>query len=89
MQKGGINVPENNDNFTSSVSDHSTVNPLLGAQSTDQRPLVTSQYVPLITTTSFNNSSTVEGVKLGDTWGLGWQLRVIYILQTFLLLFLV
>ena len=38
-------------------------------QSTEQRPPVTSQYDPLITTTSFNSSSTVGGVILGDTRG--------------------
>ena len=38
-------------------------------QSTKQRPPVTIQYDPLITTASFNSSSTVGGVKLGDTRG--------------------
>ena len=69
MQSEGINVPDNNDISTSSFSDRSTVNPLLGAQSTDQRPPVTSQYDTLITTTSFNSSSTVGGVILGETRG--------------------
>ena len=38
-------------------------------QSTEQRPPVTIQYDPLITTASFNSSSTVGGVILGDTRG--------------------
>ena len=66
MQRGGINVPDNNDISTSTFSDCSTVNPPLGAQSTDQHPPVTSQYDSLITTTSFNSSSIVGGVMLGD-----------------------
>ena len=38
-------------------------------QSTEQRPPVTIPYDPLITTTSFNSSSTVGGVILGDARG--------------------
>ena len=45
------------------------VNLLLGAQSTNQCLPVTTQHDLLITTTSFNSSSTVGGVILGDTRG--------------------
>ena len=69
MQGGGIHVPNDNDISTSSFSDHSTVNLPLGVQSTEQRPPVTIPYDPLITTTSFNSSSTVGGVILGDARG--------------------
>ena len=69
MQRGGINVPNNNDISTSPLSDRPTVNLLLGAQSTNQCLPVTNQHDPLITTTSFNSSSTVGGVILGDTRG--------------------
>ena len=55
-------------------------------QSTDQSLPVTTQSDPLITTNSFNSSSTLGGVILGDARGLDWQLRVIYLLQISLLL---
>ena len=38
-------------------------------QSTKQGPPVTIPYDPLITITSFNSSSTVEGVISGDARG--------------------
>ena len=69
MQRGGINLSNNNDISTSSFSDHPTVNILSGAQPTDQCLPVTTQHDPLITTNSFNSSSTVGGVILGDTRG--------------------
>ena len=71
MQKGGSLVPNNSDIPTSSVSDSPINNLLLGTPSTEQCPLITNQYDPLITTTSFNSSSAVRGIILGDTGGLG------------------
>ena len=42
---------------------------LLGTQPTDQSLPVTTQHDPLITSNSFNSSSTVGGVILGDARG--------------------
>ena len=64
-----MHASNDNDISTSSFIDRSTVNLPFGVQSTEQRSPVTIQYDPLITTTSFNNSSTVGGVILGDTRG--------------------
>ena len=69
MQRGGINLSNNNDISNSSFSDRPTVNLLLGTQPTDQSLPVTTQHDPLLTTNSFNSSNTVGGVILVDVRG--------------------
>ena len=80
MQRGGgVNLSNNNDISNSSFSDRPTVNLPLGTQPTDQSLPVTTQHDPIITSNSFNSSSTMGGVILGDARGLDWRLRVIYL----------
>ena len=69
MQRGGINISSNNGISNSTFSDRPTTNPHLGSPSTDQSLPVTTQCEQLITSNSFNSSSTEGGVILGDVRG--------------------
>ena len=68
LQRGGINLSNNNDISNPTLSDRPTANLPLGAPSTDQSIPVITQSDPLITSNSFSSSGTEgEVVAIGNT----------------------
>ena len=59
LQRGGINLSNNNDISNPTLSDRPTANLPLGAPSTDQSIPVITQSDPLITSNSFSSSVRV------------------------------
>ena len=68
LQRGGINLSNNNDNSNLVLSDRPMANLPLGAPPADQSIPVITQSDPLITSNSFSSSGTEgEVVAIGNT----------------------